>query len=386
MPTRGRSDKFPLTLHPTGQWCKKRRGRTYYFGNDRAEALKRFANEWDDILAGRPPRPRVGDLAVADLCNRFLTEKRNRVDAGELSEGTWGEYYHACSRVVEAFGRDRPVGDLRPEDFGRLRAAAAKRLGPVALSKFVTLVRTVFAHAYKAELIDAPVRFGGGFDKPPRRVMRLERARKGPKLIGADDARKLVDAADPPMRAMILLGLNGGMGATDCANLTRRALAARPGWAEYPRAKTGVPRRFPLWPETVAAIQAACAVRPDPKDPSDAECVFLTRSGNRWVRFKGRDGTRGVALDAVTQRFKKLADRLNLAVPGGFYVLRHTFRTVADEARDGPAADLVMGHADPSMAGRYRERIADERLRRVVDHVRAWLAAGPSAAIPTGVQ
>ena len=35
-----RSDKFPLTLHPTGQYCKKIRGHIYYFGSDGKQALE----------------------------------------------------------------------------------------------------------------------------------------------------------------------------------------------------------------------------------------------------------------------------------------------------------------------------------------------------------
>jgi hypothetical protein len=57
----------------------------------------------------------------------------------------------------------------------------------------------------------------------------------------------------------------------------------------------------------------------------------------------------------------------------GFYTLRHTIRTVADEAKDQPAADYIMGHEVPHMSSIYRETIGDARLRAVTDHVRAWL-------------
>ncbi|MBM4025514.1 MAG: hypothetical protein FJ280_08915 [Planctomycetes bacterium] len=41
-PTHKRHDKFPLTLHPTGQYCKKIRGKIYYFGKDKEEALRLY--------------------------------------------------------------------------------------------------------------------------------------------------------------------------------------------------------------------------------------------------------------------------------------------------------------------------------------------------------
>ena len=60
----------------------------------------------------------------------------------------------------------------------------------------------------------------------------------------------------------------------------------------------------------------------------------------------------------------------------GLCVMRHTFRTIGDEARDQIAVDVIMGHADPTIAASYREKIADERLQAVTDHVRKWLLAG----------
>ena len=40
-----RSDKFPLTLHPTGQYCKKINGKLYYFGSDKKRALEKYLNQ-----------------------------------------------------------------------------------------------------------------------------------------------------------------------------------------------------------------------------------------------------------------------------------------------------------------------------------------------------
>jgi integrase len=374
MRTRTKADKFPLWLHPSGQWCKKIRGRFHYFGTDRDEALKRFAAEWDDLKAGRAPRPRADDLTLADLCNHFLTDRRDRLRAGDLTARSWADYYATCEALNEAFGRGRTVADLRPDDFARLRAKAAGRLGPVALGNFVQRVRTVFKFGFDAELVAVPVRFGPSFAKPSRRSLRLARADRGPRLIGASDLRKLLAGADVQLKAMVYLGVNCGFGQTDCSELTRAALA-RPGWIDFRRQKTGTPRRAPLWPETVDALKAVAAVRPSPLDPADADCVFITRFGRQWVRTTDRGEEKpGVRVDAVGQEFAKLARRVGVAVPGP-YTLRHVFLTVAEEIRDPVAVGLIMGHVDDGIAAHYREHVSDTRLQAVVDLVRNWLMA-----------
>jgi len=47
--------------------------------------------------------------------------------------------------------------------------------------------------------------------------------------------------------------------------------------------------------------------------------------------------------------------------------------TIGGGSRDQIAVNAIMGHADESMAGVYRERIDDERLIAVSNHVRHWL-------------
>jgi integrase len=78
----------------------------------------------------------------------------------------------------------------------------------------------------------------------------------------------------------------------------------------------------------------------------------------------------------VGQMFKRIVARAKKARPGlTFYALRHTFQTVAEGARDLVAVQAIMGHAPSSsdMSAVYRERVDDDRLRAVVDHVRRWL-------------
>jgi len=40
---RTRSDKFSLTFHPTGQYCKKIKGKMYYFGSDKKRGATKIS-------------------------------------------------------------------------------------------------------------------------------------------------------------------------------------------------------------------------------------------------------------------------------------------------------------------------------------------------------
>ena len=85
--------------------------------------------------------------------------------------------------------------------------------------------------------------------------------------------------------------------------------------------------------------------------------------------------------DGVGEEFDKLLAGLELKRKGfGFYALRHTFRTWADEVKDQHAIHRIMGHAIPGMSGIYVEEIGLDRLRAVVDHVRAKLFGDVPAA------
>ncbi|HZZ77241.1 MAG TPA: tyrosine-type recombinase/integrase [Gemmataceae bacterium] len=362
---------FPLFPNGNGQWCKKVLGRPHYFGKWQDDpkgirALDRWLAEKDDLLAGRVPRGRKTEAAVLHfLCNSFLNAKRALRDGGELSPYTWDSYEAICRELTAAFGRDRLLTDILPEDFEKLRETWAAKWGPVRLGSEINRARVVFNYGYKNGLLDKPMRYGEGFKRPSKKTLRLNKAAAGPKMFEADELRAMIDAATQPMKAMLLLAINAGLGNHDIAMLPESALDLKAGWMTYPRRKTGINRRCPLWPETIKALQGWLVDRPAPADEANAGLVFLTVRGNSWAKDS--------ADRPITHECRKLLNKLKINGSRNFYAIRHSFETIGGDSRDQVAVNAIMGHDDGSMASTYRERIEDDRLQAVVAHVRAWL-------------
>jgi len=94
------------------------------------------------VHAGRTPRNTPGALTVFILCGRFLTTKVLAFKAGELSPRLYGDYAATCKRLITAFGRNRLVSDLGPDDFQKLRATMATQWGRLAPTSSVRQERT----------------------------------------------------------------------------------------------------------------------------------------------------------------------------------------------------------------------------------------------------
>jgi integrase len=224
----------------------------------------------------------------------------------------------------------------------------------------------IFKSAFDAGLLPVPMHFGTDFKRPSKKTFRLHKAAKGPRLYDREEILRMLGTAPQPLKAMILCAINCGLGTADVGRLPLSALDLERGWLDYPRAKTGIARRCPLWTETIQAIREALACRPEPKKAEYAEFVFITVRGRQpWAT--------GSKNSPVCAEFRKLMRQLGISGTRGFYGIRHTFRTIADEAKDQPAADYIMGHEVPHMSSVYRETISDSRLQAVTDHVRAWL-------------
>jgi integrase len=403
--TKSRKSSNVLRVHTgSGQWAKKIKGKLIYFGSVKQDpegvvALQRYAHELPYWKRGEVPptrgavvNPAVASITLRELCNQFLSVQEDRQTVGELSPRSFRDYYRACERLIDHFGRGQVVTDLRPQQFTdyRLKVIAKTKDGedasPASIKGAVILVRAIFKFA--AKLVGQPIDLGDYFKPPKKTHFRRHRAAVGSRDFTADEVRRILGAADVQLKAMTLLALNCGYGNSDCAELTKSAIKG--DWVEFARVKTGIERRCPLWPETVEAVKAAIASRPNVDDSAHSDRIFITRCGVPWVRTQPKkrktkttaDETAGVPMaivDSISCEFRKLLDRLGINGSRNFYALRHTLQTQADESRDFIAVRKIMGHASNDIADAYRERVSDERLKAVVQVVHDWLFAPAKA-------
>jgi len=384
------SKDFPLYAHSKGQWAKKIRGKTYYFGpwDDPQGALHRYhlhmkqmdfeAERERQAERSRADRLERNDLTVGEVWNAYLAYQEKRVDSGDLSRDTLTDYGYLANTIRQSLGASVKVADLTPRSFADLRLAIVGKYAPARSSKLVTVCRQVFKWAYESELISQPVRFGPDFKVISQKQHRVHRANSPKKLFTPAQISSLHDAADAKWKLAILLGLNCAFGNSDIANLKLQhvhfgdgglgdLLDATPidrvSYIEMARSKTGIERRIPLWDITSLRLKRYIVANP----PGSSGLIFTTRTGLPMIRFNAS----GLKADSTVQGFQRLRKKAGLDC-GGFYWLRHTFQTIAEETKDLPAVAAVMGHADHSMAANYREEVKPERIAEVVLHVAKW--------------
>jgi hypothetical protein len=88
-----RSDKFPLTLHPTGQYCKKINGRLYYFGSDKKRALEKYINQatWLHGSQETVQKPNNENMTLKQLCDMYLKYQYSKLQANDLTANHYNE-------------------------------------------------------------------------------------------------------------------------------------------------------------------------------------------------------------------------------------------------------------------------------------------------------
>lgn len=216
---------------------------------------------------------------------------------------------------------DFPVVDAGPGDLEAWLDSC--NLSPASRNTYIAHLRSFYKWARDTGLV---------VDDPTRKLVRAKLPRRLPRPAATDDFRAAVDAADPMMRAWLLLAGLAGLRCHEIVRVRRQDVLdrERPPVLLVADGKGGHQRRVPLHADVLDAL------RP-----------FLHKG---WL-FAKADGGRyrsGTVSTYVARHFR----RHGMDVTA--HQLRHWFgSTVYRNTRDLRVTQELLGHADPKTTTIY---------------------------------
>ena len=358
-----RSDKFPLTRHPTGQYCKKIKGKIRYFGTDKKKALERYLAQATYLHGSQSLMQKAsnGKMPLRQLCDLYLQYQHSRLLAGALTPKHYNDSIDSLGRLMSFLGQSCRIESISTLDLQNYKRKLQSVYSVDRQNLHVSIMKAMFHWARRNDVLET--------------IPNIDAISKG-KIVhqemytfNSEQIKKLLSAADVKMQAMIWLGLNCGFGCTDCGKLKWRDLNLKNGRVRLPRNKTGVGRNFPLWPETTKALKEL---------PRSGQLVFYTSQGQPWVttviKTNGDGGREYTSVNRITPTFSRLMKKVGIHAPKGtgFYALRRTAATVAARSGDPFAVQRLLGHVDLTMATRYVQDVS-EQTDRVIENSRKYV-------------
>jgi integrase len=328
-------------------------------------------------------------ILISELKDKYLSYQSGRHENGAYAARSLQTSIDIQTAFAKYFPTKR-VDGLEPGDFADFRNHLGKK-SLNTINRYIVNVRAMFNWAKENYVIPDLPRWGTMFKKPSAAELRKHsnqmRAKKGEKIFTPGEISLLLNKADIPMKAMILLGLNGAFGNKDVSELPLRNIDLNAGVLDFPRVKNGIQRRVPLWNETVAAIREYLTVRPIP-EPGCLDLLFLSNSGGRLVREKvtvNGGMKKVVRTDFLTVNFNSLRNRAGITGEHkGWYTLRHTFNKIGIRTGDAFSVQRISGREVQEfrvLSGYVGGETCDDTLRKVTDYVRdvclsEWLSIG----------
>jgi len=153
-----RSDKFPLTLHPTGQYCKKIQGKIYYFGADKRQALERYLDQATYLHGGRNliQKASNGNMALKDLCDFYLKYQRAKVQANDLTAKHHNDQINSLNKLMSFLGQDRKIKNISTLDLQNYKRKLQGSYGSMhRLNLHISIMKAMFRWAKKNDVLDS---------------------------------------------------------------------------------------------------------------------------------------------------------------------------------------------------------------------------------------
>ena len=234
-----RSDKFPLTLHPTGQYCKKINGKLYYFGADKKHALEKYLNRATCLHGCQRSTPKKSNdnMLLKELCDLYLRYQQSKVQAKGLTARHHNEQINSLSKLLSFLGPSRKIDEISTLNLQSYRRQLQRKYSTAhRMNLHTSIMKTMFHWAKKNDVLDSIPNIDA--------VSRGKITHKNRLVFTSKDTHRLLSVADVQMKAMIWLGLNCGFGCTDCAELKWSNVDLANKRIKLARNKTGIPREL----------------------------------------------------------------------------------------------------------------------------------------------
>ncbi|HCO96847.1 MAG TPA: hypothetical protein DIU00_23390 [Phycisphaerales bacterium] len=113
-----RSDKFPLTLHPTGQYCKKINGKIRYFGKDKKKALEKYLAQATYLHGPQSLAQKIsnGKITLKQLCDLYLHYQNSRVLVGNITAKHYTDSKYSLDRFMTFLGQGCRIENISTLD------------------------------------------------------------------------------------------------------------------------------------------------------------------------------------------------------------------------------------------------------------------------------
>jgi len=132
-----RSDKFPLTLHPTGQYCKKINGKIRYFGKDKKKALEKYLAQATYLHGAQSLAQKIsnGKMTLKQLCDLYLQYQNSRVLVGDITAKHFNDLTYSLNRFMAFLGQGCRIENITTLDLQnykrKLRAHIPQLIGRI---------------------------------------------------------------------------------------------------------------------------------------------------------------------------------------------------------------------------------------------------------------
>lgn len=309
------------------------RGRTYRFRIVRQGQLyqgKGFASyqaaqDAEDLQLARLAGSGLpaSDLFWATAVQQYQAAKAKKVDllAHDVPRLDWWGRFFAGHQVAT-------LGGITPEllDLAKLRLEAEGRHGSTQVRYFAVL-RGLFRLAIRRRWVVGLADPTAAVDWPKETTV----PRRVPTAL---EVRRLVNAAEPVIRPLVLVAMLTGLRISSILRLTAEDARIRPGLLRVVQ-KGGRELWLPMTPVLAAVVRRAPFTWPD---------------GRRVTRFPRKAWRRSLAAAGVA--------------PFGFHQLRHLVGDwLTERQTHGRVVQAMLGHSSQRMTERYT-RPRDPALRR----------------------